>query len=205
MLRSVTRKLNAFQSYRSLFLSVESTPNPKALKFLPGSKIYDEEVPFLDLDSQTAAVSASPLANNLFNIPHVNRVFITKDFISVTVEEEQHWDNARTFVSSAISQYIESGKPVLRENFYKGTGDDNVDEDEVVSMIKELIDTRIRPTVQEDGGDIVFIEFTGEGIVRLKLAGACAGCPSSSVTLKHGIANMLMHYIPEVEGVEEVV
>lgn len=159
-----------------------------------------------------SAAQVSPLARALFRIPQVSRVFLGPDWVNVTIKEsdEAHekWTVVKHDVFAAITDFYASNAPVVLEGveLEEEHSDTRIleDDSEAVKMIKELLETRIRPAVQEDGGDIVFKEFDeGSGIVRLQMQGACAGCPSSAVTLKQGIENMLMHYVPEVESVEE--
>jgi Fe-S cluster biogenesis protein NfuA len=191
---------------RHLFIQTQSTPNPLSLKFVPGKPVLGKSGSSKNFDSFRAAQTESPLARAIFKIPNVVRVMLGDDFISVTVNDENDWNLAKHDVFAAIAEFYESGESVLSAES-SGAGEDSTrileEDDEVVAMIKELIETRIRPAVQEDGGDVVFRGFE-DGIVKLEMQGSCQGCPSSSVTLKHGIENMLMHYVPEVEGVEQV-
>jgi Fe-S cluster biogenesis protein NfuA len=184
-----------------MFIETESTPNPATLKFLPGRDVMG----FSTADFASAATAArSPLATALFGLPGVARVFLGGDFITVTRTDELSWQALKPQVLGVIMDHFVSGLPVI-----EGAGDDLGEEDidpadrEVVEQIKELIDTRVRPAVAGDGGDIVFRGFR-DGVVRLHMQGSCSGCPSSSATLKHGIENMLRHYVPEVVAVEQV-
>jgi Fe-S cluster biogenesis protein NfuA len=188
---------------RSLFIQTENTPNPESLKFLPGKPV---------LESGTAEfrsfrdAQASPLAKRLFQIEGVKSVFFAQDFITITKDPAVAWNIVKPHVFSHVMDFYAEGGKVLDD---VGTGaTDTVitdDDSEVVAMIKELIETRVRPSVQEDGGDIVFKSFNEEtGVVLLQLQGSCSGCPSSSITLKSGIENMMMHYIPEVTAVEAI-
>ena len=149
----------------------------------------------------------SPLAKRLFLIDGVTSVFISGDFITVTKSDDYAWSVLKPDVFAAITEFYSAGEPVLYDSEEDPTVSDHLigeDDDEVVAMIKELLETRIRPAVQEDGGDIAFRSFdVDSGIVELKMMGACSGCPSSAITLKSGIENMLCHYIPEVKGVVE--
>ena len=151
-----------------------------------------------------AHTQVSPLAKAIFKLDGVTSVFLGNNFLSVSIDSESDWLVLKPQIFGAITDFYMSGKPVIDAN-KEDQADTQISEedDEVVSMIKELIETRIRSFVQEDGGDIVFRKFE-DGIVWVELQGACVGCPSSSATLKHGIENMLMHYIPEVEGVENI-
>ena len=146
--------------------------------------------------------SISPLAQTLFSVNGVTGVFLARDFVTVTIGEILEWSDMEKPVSDTLRAFFASGREVLIPSSTTQTPAESKEEDsEVVSMIKELINTRIRPSVQEDGGDIKFIKFD-KGVVHLQMQGSCVGCPSSEATLKHGIQNMLMHYIPEVLGVE---
>ena len=183
-----------------MFIQTETTPNPDSVKFYPGKTLLESGTRDFP-DSRSS--SCSPLAKRLFRIEGVKGVFFGSDFITVTKQADALWQVMKPDVYAAMMDFFASGQPLLTEE--KPAGDTAIlDEDtEVVRMIKELLDTRIRPSVQDDGGDIEYRGFKG-GVVFLKLQGSCTGCPSSSVTLKSGIQNMLMHYIPEVEGVQEV-
>nr|CAD7604909.1 unnamed protein product [Timema genevievae] len=147
---------------------------------------------------------ASPLCKLLFRIDGVKSVFYGPDFITVTkADEDVEWKLLKPEIFATIMDFFSSGLPILTEESPPSDTGINENDDETVQMIKELLDTRIRPTVQEDGGDIVFISFD-DGIVKLKMQGSCTGCPSSVVTLKNGVQNMLQFYIPEVQGVEQI-
>jgi len=149
------------------------------------------------------AAHASPLAKQLFCLNGVKRVFFGTDFITITKsDDDTDWMLLKPDIFGSIMDFFATGLPVVNEDQLVAAEEDDEDEDEIVTVIKELLDTRIRPTVMEDGGDILFGGFT-DGIVYLKMLGSCSGCPSSTVTLKHGVENMLMYYIPEVKGVEE--
>eukprot|EP00730_Choanoeca_flexa_P000227 TRINITY_DN10103_c0_g1_i2.p1 TRINITY_DN10103_c0_g1~~TRINITY_DN10103_c0_g1_i2.p1 ORF type:complete len:271 (+),score=56.46 TRINITY_DN10103_c0_g1_i2:137-949(+) len=186
---------------RTLFIQTKDTPNPNSLMFFPGVDI----LPSGTLEITSAAEShMSPLARALFRIDGVKSVFLANDFVTVSKPDDMDWNVIKPHVYAAMMDFFNSGQPVVLDD-YEVPDDTAVheDDDEIVAMIKELLDTRIRPSVQEDGGDILYQSFE-EGIVYLKLSGACTGCPSSIFTLKNGVENMLMHYIPEVEGVEQV-
>lgn len=188
-----------------MFIQTEQTPNPATLKFLPGRPVMDGDV--ADFTDEADA-ARSPLAARLFSVDGVNGVFLGADFITVTKGEDRDWQVMKPLVLGAIMDHYTSGAPVMAESTVAqdetdaSLSDDDVDE-EVVAQIKELIDTRVRPAVAQDGGDIVYKGFK-EGTVYLHMRGACAGCPSSTMTLKMGIENMLRHYIPEVTQVEAV-
>jgi Fe-S cluster biogenesis protein NfuA len=183
-----------------MFIQTESTPNPATLKFLPGREVMGEGA-VADFPSAEQA-ARSPLAKALFIIPEVSRVFFGADFISVT-KRDGDWKHLKPAILGAIMEHFTQGLPLL-EGAADETEETYNDEDsEVVEQIKELIETRVRPAV--DGGDIIFKGFDGSsGVVSLQLQGSCAGCPSSTMTLKNGIENMLRHYVPEVTAVEAV-
>jgi Fe-S cluster biogenesis protein NfuA len=183
-----------------MFIETEGTPNPATLKFLPGRDVMGSRT--VDFASAEAA-ARSPLAAALFGLSGVTRVFLGGDFVTVTKDDSLSWQSLKPQVLGAIMEHFVANRPVVE-------GDaDELDEDvepadaEIVAQIKELLDTRVRPAVAGDGGDIVFRGFR-DGIVKLHMQGACSGCPSSSATLKHGIENMLRHYVPEVVRVEQV-
>ena len=185
-----------------MFIETEGTPNPATLKFLPGCEVMGLST----ADFASAASAArSPLAATLFDLPGVARVFLGGDFITITKTDEIDWPSLKPQVLAAIMEHFVAGRAVIDA----GMDDDLMDEDidpadqEIVDQIKELLDTRVRPAVAGDGGDIVFRGYR-DGIVRLHMQGACSGCPSSRATLKHGIENMLRHYVPEVVAVEQV-
>ncbi|HEX3810536.1 MAG TPA: NifU family protein [Rhizomicrobium sp.] len=187
-----------------MFIQTEDTPNPATLKFLPGRDVMGEAA-VADFADRDAAVR-SPLARAIFEVPEVSRVFFGSDFISVT-KSQGEWRQLKPAVLGAIMDHFTRGLPLI-----EGGSEDVSDEpgyapadEEVVSQIKELIDTRVRPAVANDGGDIIFKGFDGKsGVVFLHMRGSCAGCPSSTLTLKNGIENMLRHYVPEVSAVEAI-
>jgi Fe-S cluster biogenesis protein NfuA len=184
-----------------MFIETEGTPNPATLKFLPGRYVMGAGT--ADFASPVSA-ERSPLASALFALPGVARVFLGGDFITVTKDDEIGWQNLKPQVLAAIMDHFVAGRPVI-----EGAAEDELDEDvspedaEIVAKIKELLDTRVRPAVAGDGGDIVFRGYR-EGVVKLHMQGSCSGCPSSRATLKHGIENMLRHFVPEVVAVEQV-
>jgi Fe-S cluster biogenesis protein NfuA len=184
-----------------MFIQTESTPNPATLKFLPGQTVL--EMGTADFPSAEAA-SASPLAVRIFANAGVTGVFLGNDFVTVTKAEEIEWDHIKPSILGAIMEHYQSGQPVM-EGGRGGAGhaDHTGEDSEIVNQIKELLDTRVRPAVAQDGGDITFHGFD-RGIVYLHMQGACAGCPSSTLTLKMGIENLLRHYIPEVTEVRPV-
>jgi len=183
-----------------MFIQTEATPNPATLKFLPG-RIVLEEGTFEARDR--AEAERSPLARALMELPGVSGVFFSNDFISVT-KDDGEWQHLRPAVLGVVTEFFLSGEPVLQGAEAAATGEFFDPKDaETVEAIKELIETRVRPAVAGDGGDIVFRGFR-DGIVYLKMKGACSGCPSSTATLRHGIQNLLKHFLPEVEEVEQV-
>ena len=186
----------------AMFIQTETTPNPATLKFIPGREVMASgTVDFPDAE----AGARSPLATRLFAIPEVERVFFGSDFVTVT-KRDGDWRHLKPAILGAIMEHFTLGLPLFEsevaeeaEPTYEG------EEAEIVAQIKELIETRVRPAVANDGGDIIFKGFDGgSGTVFLHLQGSCAGCPSSSITLRNGIENMLRHYIPEVSAVEAV-
>lgn len=188
---------------RSMFIQTQSTPNPLSLMFYPGKPVM--EVGSADFPNPRTAMN-SPLAKALYGIDGVTRVFFGSDFITVTKSEDTSWDFLKPEIFAAVMDFYSSGNPLFLDSNTAASMDTAIHEDdsEIVAMIKELLETRIRPAVQDDGGDIEYIGFDPEtGVVKLKMQGACSGCPSSSVTLKSGIENMLMHYVPEVKSVEQ--
>ncbi|KAG9270451.1 hypothetical protein AMEX_G15402 [Astyanax mexicanus] len=187
---------------RNMFIQTQDTPNPNSLKFLPGRIVLESGT--MDFASARDAF-CSPLARQLFRIDGVKGVFLGPDFITITkTNSDAEWKVIKPDVFATIMDFFTSGLPVVSEDAVPSADTaPSDDDDEVVAMIKELLDTRIRPTVQEDGGDVLYRGFE-DGIVKLKLQGSCTSCPSSIVTLKNGIQNMLQFYVPEVEGVEQV-
>ncbi|KAK7343260.1 hypothetical protein VNO77_11873 [Canavalia gladiata] len=188
---------------RSMFIQTQATPNPWSLMFYPGKPVM--EVGSADFPNPRSAMN-SPLAKSLFAIDGVTRVFFGSDFVTVTKSEDTAWEFLKPEIFAAIMDFYSSGQPLFLDSQAAATMDTAIhqDDSETVAMIKELLETRIRPAVQDDGGDIEYRGFDEDtGIVKLRMQGACSGCPSSSVTLKSGIENMLMHYVPEVKGVEQ--
>jgi Fe-S cluster biogenesis protein NfuA len=185
-----------------MFIQTEATPNPATLKFLPGRTVLPTGT--LDLASKDAA-SQSPLGERLFEIPNVSGVFFGADFISIT-KTGGDWQQIKPAVLSAIMEHFVSGTPLLADGAEPATADDEFFDDadaETVAIIKDLIETRVRPAVAGDGGDITFKGYK-EGVVFLQMKGACSGCPSSTATLQHGIQNLLRHFVPEVNEVRPV-
>lgn len=184
-----------------MFIQTQDTPNPDSLKFLPGKDILGKgnTMDFPNVDSALK----SPLAKLLFRIEGVRSVFFGGDFVTVTKFEDAEWGVLKAEIFAVIMDFMASGLPIVHESKSNAQTEINEDDDEIVAMIKELLDTRIRPTVQEDGGDILYVGFE-DGVVKLKLQGSCSTCASSIVTLKNGVQNMLQFYIPEVVSVEQV-
>ena len=184
-----------------MFIQTEQTPNPATLKFLPGREVMARGV--ADFTAPEKAAS-SPLARRLFEVDGVTGVFFGSDFITVTKAAGQDWYVLKPAVLGAIMEHFMSGDPVIEAD--AGLSEEAApdgDEDELVKQIRELIDTRVRPAVAQDGGDIIFRGFE-RGVVYLHMRGACSGCPSSSITLKNGIENLLRYYVPEVVEVRPV-
>jgi NFU1 iron-sulfur cluster scaffold homolog, mitochondrial len=184
-----------------MFIETEGTPNPATLKFLPGRYVMGDGT--ADFAS-SATAERSPLAGTLFALPGVARVFLGGDFITVTKTDDASWQALKPQVLAGIMEHFVAGRPVI-----DGVADEDLveeiapEEEEIVAQIRELLDTRVRPAVASDGGDIVFRGYR-DGVVRLHMQGSCSGCPSSRATLKHGIENMLRHFVPEVVAVEQV-
>ncbi len=185
-----------------MFIQTEATPNPATLKFLPGRQVLASGT----ADFRTAGeAGSSPLAQRLFEVEGVNGVFLGSDFISVTKTEAMAWAHLKPAILGTIMEHFVSGAQALEDggtNDVAAGGYDPADE-EVVTTIKELLETRVRPAVAQDGGDITFNGFR-DGVVYLQMRGACQGCPSSTATLRHGIENLLRHFCPEVQEVQAV-
>ncbi|XP_049544202.1 NFU1 iron-sulfur cluster scaffold homolog, mitochondrial-like [Anopheles darlingi] len=186
---------------RTMFIQTQDTPNPHSLKFLPGVTVLDAGQT-MDFPNVSSA-QCSPLAKLLFRIEGVRSVFFGADFVTISKVEDAEWSIIKPETFAVIMDFFASGLPVVTGANPNNSTQINEDDDETVQMIKELLDTRIRPTVQEDGGDIIFMGFD-DGVVKLKMQGSCSSCPSSIVTLKNGVQNMLQFYIPEVVSVEQV-
>ena len=182
-----------------MFIQTEQTPNPATLKFLPGRVVLEDGT--ADFTDAEEAAARSPLATRLFEVDGVSAVFFGRDFITITKAPEQEWHVMKPALLGAIMEHFTAGRPVMTASAVEEAPAE--EDDEVVSQIKELLETRVRPAVAMDGGDIVYQGFE-DGIVYLHMQGACAGCPSSTATLKMGIENMLKHYIPEVVEVRAV-
>lgn len=192
-----------------MFIQTESTPNPRTLKFLPGRDVLgagSREYAARD------AAAGSPLAVALFAVDGVERVYLGSDFLTITKREDIEWPHLKPHVLAAIMDHFTSGRPVLADANAPSDETDEADiayegeAADIVKEIKEIIEARVRPAVARDGGDITFHSWDhDQGVVKLNMRGACAGCPSSTATLKAGIENMLRHYVPEVTRVEQVV
>jgi Fe-S cluster biogenesis protein NfuA len=186
------------ESENKMFIQTEETPNPLTLKFLPGREVLKNGS--VDYRSEEEALN-SPLASALFNVEGVVGVFFSDDFITISKRDDKDWQLMKPGILGVIMEHFTANKPIINSDEH-----DNLDaapeeeDDEIVSQIKELLYTRVRPAVAQDGGDIVFEGFN-DGVVTVQMRGACAGCPSSTATLKMGIENMLRHYIPEVKEV----
>ena len=190
-----------------MFVQVLETPNPATLKFAPGRDIAPGRVADF---SDPVAAAASPLAQRLFQIDGVTRVFLGEDFVAVSKDEQTDWPHLKPFVIDMLTDYFASGAPIFAEQEAQSDANPAAayegEAAEIVEQIVDLLDTRVRPAVAQDGGDIVFHDYDEKhGVVRLFMRGACAGCPSSTMTLKQGIENLLKAYVPEVNAVEAVI
>lgn len=185
-----------------MFIQTETTPNPTTLKFLPGETVLGSGTADFPTPESGAV---SPLARRIFAVESVVGVFLGRDFVTVTKADDAPWDHLKPSILGAIMEHFQSGAPAIEGDAPESAGHASHDgpDSEVVGQIKELLDTRVRPAVAQDGGDITFHGFD-RGIVYLHMQGACAGCPSSTLTLKMGIENLLRHYIPEVIEVRPV-
>ncbi|MGQ0457356.1 MAG: NifU family protein [Hyphomicrobium sp.] len=184
-----------------MFIQTEATPNPSTLKFMPGKPVLRDGT--ADFRSRSEA-TASPLAARLFDIAGVNGVFLGSDFISIT-KGDIEWQHLKPMVLGAIMEHYMSGDPSATAEGANDESEGSFDpaDAETVATIKELLETRVRPAVAQDGGDITFSGFR-EGVVYLHMRGACSGCPSSTATLRHGIENLLKHFCPDVQSVQAV-
>ena len=184
-----------------MFIQTEATPNPASLKFLPGRVVLGSGTAEYRTPDEAAT---SPLAERLFAVDGVGGVFLGNDFITVT-KIDGEWPHIKPAVLGAIMEHFMSGMPVLRQEQAQNSGEEFFapEDAETVATIKDLIETRVRPAVAQDGGDITFQGFR-DGVVFLNMRGSCAGCPSSTATLKHGIQNLLRHFVPEVREIREV-
>lgn len=183
-----------------MFIQTEETPNPATLKFLPGRPVMGEGTADF---ARAEGADRSPLASRLFTVDGVRRVFLGGDFITVTKAEEKDWALLKPALLGAIMEHFTTHQPVILSEGENTPAVNADDDDEIVGQIKELLETRVRPAVAQDGGDITFHSFE-DGIVYLHMQGSCSGCPSSTATLKMGIENMLRHYVPEVLEVRPI-
>lgn len=183
-----------------MFIQTETTPNPATLKFVPGEPVMEQGTAFYETLEES---QNSPLAQRIFAVEGVSGAFFGFDFIAVTLKD-QDWDDKKTDVLGAIMEHFSSGDPVISGGDSEvPTAEEKPEDADVIAQIKELLEARVRPAVARDGGDITFHAYD-HGIVYLRMQGACAGCPSSTATLKYGVQNLLKHYIPEIESVEAV-
>ena len=185
-----------------MFIQTEPTPNPATLKFLPGRTVLEDGT--LDMPDRSQA-GRSPLAERLFDVSGVSGVFFGSDFVTVTKSDEGEWAQMRPAILGAIMEHYQSGAELLTAGQAAQDEAEFFDaaDEETVATIKELIETRVRPAVANDGGDITFRGFK-DGVVYLAMKGACSGCPSSTATLRHGIQNLLKHFVPDVTEVRPV-
>jgi Fe-S cluster biogenesis protein NfuA len=182
-----------------MFIQTEETPNPATLKFLPGRDVMGNGT--LEITDARAAAN-SPLAEALFKIDGVKGVFLGKDFVTVTKAADKTWPVLKPAILTAVMEHFTNNRPLVLETGAAAPVEVDANESEVIKQIREIIEVKVRPAVAQDGGDITFQSFE-DGVVYLQLKGSCAGCPSSTATLKAGIENMLKHYIPEVKEVRQ--
>lgn len=185
-----------------MFIQIEETPNPNTLKFLPGVQVMlnDQSASFRNLDE----CSNSGLAKQLIEIEGISSVFFGSDFISITKNSDEAWSNLKTIAVATMVDYIQAGFPIIEGVIQKQKNDPgSIEENEICRQIKEVIREKVEPAVAQDGGSIEFINYE-DGVVYVKMHGACSGCPSASITLKDGIQNMLQYYVPEVIRVEQI-
>jgi Fe-S cluster biogenesis protein NfuA len=183
-----------------MFIQTEATPNPNAVKFIPGTSVSPNRS--FDFRAVDEATTISPLAKILFEIGDVTGVYLGADFVSVTKDDTADWAMIKPRVLAAIMDHSLSGMPIINDDAVTAI-DSKENDDPVVLQIKDILDERVRPAVANDGGDVVFDRFE-DGILYLHMRGACAGCPSAAMTLKHGIENMMRHFVPDVEEVRQV-
>jgi len=182
-----------------MFIQTEETPNPATMKFLPGREIMGQGT--LEITDARMA-KASPLAEALFAVDGVKGVFLGRDFVTVTKAGDKNWAAMKPPILTAIMEHLAADRPIVSATAEAPVAAANADDSEIAKQIREIIDVKVRPAVAQDGGDITFENYE-DGVVYLNLKGSCAGCPSSSATLKAGIENMLKHYIPEVREVRQ--
>jgi Fe-S cluster biogenesis protein NfuA len=181
-----------------MFIQTETTPNPQTLKFLPARTVLESGTKFY---TSIATAEESPLALSLFSVAGVNAVFLGSDFVTITKDASFDWSVMKADLLTRMMDFFVAGHPVVHSKTSAAGNEVGVEDSAIIKEIKEMIELRVRPAVAQDGGDIVFHSFK-DGVVYLEMHGACAGCPSSTLTLKQGIENMLKHYIPEVIAVE---
>ena len=203
------RKVRPVAAVRTVFIDTQSTPNPHSMKFLPGKIVLEEEMGtgMYFQQGSKAEIKKSPLAKELFKVDGVKGVFLGREFITITKKSDDVWNVLKPQIFSAILDWYSSGTPAVVAQEEGRVSDTAIldTDNEVVATIKELMETRIRPAVQDDGGDIFLEGFDADtGIVKVRLAGSCVGCPSSTATLRGGVENMLKHYVPEVKGIQDV-
>lgn len=200
----IMKKQFHFSPKNNMFIQVEETPNPNSLKFYPGQTVLESGT--AEFRDRVQASLKSPLAKALFRINGVKSVFFAQDFLTVSKEDDEkiEWNVLKPQIFSAIMIFYTMKQPILYNSLDSDSNQVNETDSEIIKEIKQLITDKIRPTIQEDGGDLEFVSFE-DSIVRVRLQGACTSCPSSVVTLKNGIRNMLQYYIPEVADVEQVV
>lgn len=188
---------------RNMFIQVEDTPNPNSLKFYPGETVLESGT--ADFQDRTQASLKSPLAKGLFAIKGVKSVFFAQDFITVSKDDDEkfEWNVLKPQIFSAIMIFYTMKQPILYSSVDSDPNEIVEGDSDIVKQIKKLITDSIRPTIQEDGGDLEFVSYE-DNIVRVRLQGACTSCPSSTITLKNGIRNMLQYHVPEVADVEQV-
>ncbi len=186
-----------------MFIQTEATPNPNTMKFLPGQEVLGAKTAFFT-DKENA--KQSPLASALFVLADIRAIFFGADFITVTKTESSDWAILKPQILTTVMEHFQSGLPLMQaapEAKKEAAASHSESDQEIVDTIKELLETRVRPAVAQDGGDIIFHSYH-DGVVHLEMHGACSGCPSSTATLKNGIENMLKHYVPEIISVEAV-
>jgi Fe-S cluster biogenesis protein NfuA len=182
-----------------MFIQTEATPNPATIKFIPGQPVLEKGS--ADFATPDSAVGRSPLAERLFRIDGVKGVFFGSDFVSVTKADAKEWLTLKPLILGALFEHLSTRQPILIE--MPETPVSSGEDSELVLRIKDILNEQVRPAVARDGGDIIFVDYN-DGIVFLRMHGACSGCPSSAITLKAGIENMLRYYIPEVQEVRAV-
>ena len=184
-----------------MFIQTESTPNPNSLKFIADINIAGSSP--REYKNKKQAEKESPLAAELMTIDGVKSVFLGLDFVTVNKSDKCNWEDIKTEILATITDFLTCQKPIINQDTDNKEKEIEAEDSQIVKQIKELIEIKVRPAVAMDGGDIIYHDFR-DGIVFLELKGSCSGCPSSTITLKNGIENMLKHYIPEVVAVEQI-